>query len=93
MIELLSGWESVVFATDSVTFPFVAAVILVALCGAASQKKKRNLQVPLFNGITQIIKLETQYTVALCHISLVRNLGPGTDFLSHLCKTFMDAVR
>jgi hypothetical protein len=37
LIELLSGWESVVFATDSVTFSFVAAVILVALCGAASQ--------------------------------------------------------
>ena len=37
LIELLSSWESVVFATDSVTFSFVAAVILVALCGAASQ--------------------------------------------------------
>jgi hypothetical protein len=37
LIELLSGWESVVFATELVTFPFVAAVILVDLCEAASQ--------------------------------------------------------
>ena len=40
LFELLSGWESVVFATESVTFSFVAAVILVALCGAGLSIKK-----------------------------------------------------